>query len=144
MTYLLLQGKIMRYLLLSNTDKTYMMVVHGKPVVFGRDPSKCAIQLLSPQASRIHAEIKWVTDPDDATKGTLILIDKSSQGTFLEGVRVPNGQPITLADGQTISFPGGVAAVVSATLPMAAVQAQVNRTAQETTPGDDFQHTYLA
>lgn len=65
----------------------------------GRQGDQVDILLDSPSCSRVHAAIVHHTD------GRLFLIDlQSTQGTQLDGKRVPPNKPITLKDGSRLRF----------------------------------------
>jgi ABC-type multidrug transport system ATPase subunit/pSer/pThr/pTyr-binding forkhead associated (FHA) protein len=60
----------------------------------GRDPSRCQLVLEHPSVSAVHAELSF-------NEGRGLLTDRSSNGTFVNGLRIVSGE---LHDGDYITF----------------------------------------
>jgi class 3 adenylate cyclase len=65
----------------------------------GVEPSRCLI-IDDPSISRDHLELR--SDPGRSS----LLVDSSTNGTWLNGRRVERGEPISLADGDCIQLAG--------------------------------------
>uniref|UniRef100_UPI00398F0863 transcription factor 19 n=1 Tax=Pristiophorus japonicus TaxID=55135 RepID=UPI00398F0863 len=52
--------------------------------------------------SRVHAELQ--ADGGPAGDWTVHLVDRSTNGTFVNDIRIPKGQRVELADGDTVTF----------------------------------------
>lgn len=89
--------------------ETHLVVVRGFPVEaryyristspfrVGADPSNHLV-IEAPHVSGLHATFELEAD------GSVIVIDASRNGTYVDGTRVANGQRIPLANGQRIAF----------------------------------------
>jgi ABC-type multidrug transport system ATPase subunit/pSer/pThr/pTyr-binding forkhead associated (FHA) protein len=60
----------------------------------GRDPSRCQLVLEHPSVSALHSELAF-------TAGRVLLTDRSTNGTFVNGLRIVTGE---LQDGDYITF----------------------------------------
>lgn len=69
-----------------------------KLTIIGRDPGQCNIILSSKYVSGYHAEIIQLDN------GDMYLIDKSSNGTSLNGVRITPGKETPIRRGDAVSF----------------------------------------
>lgn len=63
-------------------------------LLIGRDPAQCPLVMEHPSVSSIHAEVK-------PTDGHMMLIDRSTNGTFVNGFRTRSSE---LHDGDYITF----------------------------------------
>lgn len=76
------------------------------PTTIGRDPS-CQIRLSDPEVSRNHA-LLWID-----RRNLYIRDENTSNGTHLNGHRIPAGQPIALAPGSQLRFGNAIFNVVN-------------------------------
>jgi pSer/pThr/pTyr-binding forkhead associated (FHA) protein len=71
--------------MLSSSDHGAFKVTSGGDVLVGRDPAKCAIHLVEPRVSGVHATMKveqgalWVRD------------ERSNNGVWINGERIGAG-----------------------------------------------------
>jgi len=73
----------------------------GRTVSLGRDPSN-EIWFNAVHVSRLHAELKLEPDPVNGEKNSVSITDYSSNGTFIDDVRLPNEVQRTLQDKLTV------------------------------------------
>ncbi|RXW15179.1 hypothetical protein EST38_g10681 [Candolleomyces aberdarensis] len=67
----------------------------------GRDTEHNRIVFAGPKISNRHCEITW---SEDNTGGTVLVLDLSSNGTFINGRKVRKGQTCILGQGDEIAF----------------------------------------
>ena len=85
-----------------------------QPMRIGRDPPapESLIKAISAHGydniSRSHAEFK----PDSASGGVTVVDLGSSNGTFVDGVRIPANKPIHLKSGAAVRFAANLSVVV--------------------------------
>jgi pSer/pThr/pTyr-binding forkhead associated (FHA) protein len=73
----------------------------GRRVSIGRDPSN-EIWFNAVHVSRLHAEIALEADPINEEKNSVSITDFSSNGTFIDGVKLPSEVQRTLQDKLTV------------------------------------------
>lgn len=69
-----------------------------KLTIVGRDPQVANLLINSQFVSSYHAEIIQLDN------GDIYIVDKSSNGTFVEGVRIPRDKEVLVQRGQTVLF----------------------------------------
>eukprot|EP00820_Chromera_velia_P000636 Cvel_14646.t1-p1 / transcript=Cvel_14646.t1 / gene=Cvel_14646 / organism=Chromera_velia_CCMP2878 / gene_product=Coiled-coil domain-containing protein 177, putative / transcript_product=Coiled-coil domain-containing protein 177, putative / location=Cvel_scaffold1048:52635-58036(+) / protein_length=590 / sequence_SO=supercontig / SO=protein_coding / is_pseudo=false len=95
-----------------NTGKKLVLPVselyQGERTV-GRRPEN-AFVLSAGHISGLHCKFRWTVDERVSGTGEvlrdleLLVIDESSNGTFVDNNRIPKGRPVRLGDGQIVSF----------------------------------------
>ena len=77
---------------------------NGETLTLGRDPMQCQILLSenNTSISRRHCSITFHSDTESYS-----VIDYSSNGTFVDGVQLPKGQPQILNRGTEIALGNG-------------------------------------
>lgn len=83
---------------LERGEQSAILVETDKPVVIGRMEEGCDYIIRQPEISRFHAKLM-------IKKGTLFVMDlNSTNGTFINGVRIPGNEEIALKKGSCIAF----------------------------------------
>uniref|UniRef100_A0A0G4FZH0 peptidylprolyl isomerase n=1 Tax=Chromera velia CCMP2878 TaxID=1169474 RepID=A0A0G4FZH0_9ALVE len=95
-----------------NTGKKLVLPVselyQGEKTVGRRQDND--FMLSAEHISCLHCKFQWTVDERVSGTGDvlrnleLLLIDESSNGTFVDNNRIPKGKPVRLGDGQTVSF----------------------------------------
>ncbi|XP_032903315.1 transcription factor 19 [Amblyraja radiata] len=86
----------------------YTFLPRGQRCTFrlGRQADLTDLRLSSGRAdqliSRVHAELQAHRSP--AGEWTVYVLDRSTNGTFVNDVRIPKGQRTEMADGDTVTF----------------------------------------
>lgn len=73
----------------------------GRRISLGRDPSN-EIWFNAVHVSRLHAELIFETDPVNLEKNSVAITDFSSNGTSIDGIRLPSEVSRTLPDKLTV------------------------------------------
>lgn len=71
-------------------------------VIVGADPSRCSVVIASQYVSGIHCSVRY-----NSFTNTYIVKDHSSNGSFVNGVRMPNGIPMEYPAGTILVLADG-------------------------------------